>query len=72
MMSFRTHSTPFTLLPVIVNLNRWQGAGAMWKGIGSMLTVRGLTLAAEDLTSKFTPWPKEIDSGSSLRMIGQV
>lgn len=71
MMSFRTHSTPFTLLPVIVNLNRWQGAGAMWKGIGSTLTVRGLTLAAEDLSSKFTPWPKEIDSGSSLRMIGQ-
>jgi len=71
MMSFRTHSTPFTLLPVIVNLNRWQGAGVMWKGIGSTLTVRGLTLAAEDLCSKFTPWPKEIDSGSSLRMIGQ-
>ena len=35
------------------------------------MTLAGLTLAAEDFTGKFTPWPKEIDRGSSLRMIGQ-
>ena len=63
--------TPVTLLPVIVNLNRWQGVSSLWKGLGSTLTVKGLTLGVEDLTSKFTPWPKEIDRRSSLRMIGQ-
>ena len=69
--SYRTHTTPFTLVPVVVTLNRWQGLSSLWKGLGSTLTVRGLSLAAEDLTSKFTPRPKEIDRQSSLRMIGQ-
>ncbi len=69
--SLRHHRTPFTLLPVVANLNRSQGLGCLWKGIGSTLVVRGLTLAAEDCTSKFTPWPKEVDRHSSLRMVGQ-
>ncbi len=41
MMSMRTHATPFTLVPVMVNLNRWQGASVMWKGLGSTLIVKG-------------------------------
>ena len=69
--SYRCHVTPFTLMPVVATLNRWQGLASLWKGLGSTLTVRGLSLAAEDLTSKFTPWPKEIDSQSSLRLIGE-
>ena len=69
--SCRLHRTPFSFLPVIVNLNRWQGISSLWKGLGSALTVRGLTLAVEDFTSKFTPWPKEIDRQSSMKMIGQ-
>jgi len=28
-------------------------------------------LAAEDLTSKLTPWPKEVDRRSSPRRLGQ-
>ena len=43
----------------------------MWKGLGSALTTRGLLLAVEDCTSKFTPWPIRVDSSSSLRMVGQ-
>ena len=69
--SLRHHRAPFTLVPVVANLNRSQGLGCLWKGLGSSLTVRGLTLAAEDLASKFTPWPKEVDRRSSLRMVGQ-
>ena len=28
----RYHTTPITLLPVLVNLNRWQGGSVLWKG----------------------------------------
>ncbi len=65
------HRTPFTLLPVLVGVARTQGLSSLWKGIGSSLTVKGLTLAVEDCTSKFTPWPKEVDRHSSPRTLGQ-
>jgi solute carrier family 25 protein 46 len=69
--SFRCHRTPFTLAPVVVHLYRLQGFSSMWKGLGSALTVRGLLLAVEDCTGKFTPWPLKVDSSCSLRMVGQ-
>lgn len=54
----------------------------LWKGLGSSLTIRGLTLGVEDCLSKVppspllscpqvTPWPKEVDKHSSLKTIGQ-
>ena len=67
----RYHTTPLTLLPVLVNLNRWQGGSVLWKGIGSSLTIKGLTLGVEDCLSKVTPWPKEINSHTSLKLLGQ-
>jgi len=69
--SSRVHTTPLTLVPVFVNLYRWQGVAVLWKGIGSSLTIRGLTLGMEDCLSKVTPWPKEVDKHSSLRSVGQ-
>jgi len=69
--SRRHHTTPITLLPVLVNLNRWQGVAVLWKGIGSSLTIKGLSLGVEDCLSKVTPWPKDVDKHSSLKMIGQ-
>lgn len=69
--SFRRHRTPLTLVPVMVHLYRLQGISSMWKGLGSALTVRGILLAVEDCTGKFTPWPPQVDSGSSLKMVGQ-
>jgi len=65
------HTTPLTLIPVLVNLNRWQGGSVLWKGIGSSLTIKGLTLGVEDCLSKVTPWPKEINSHTSLKLLGQ-
>lgn len=56
---------------ITVGVSALQGISVLWKGIGSSLVVRGCTLAVEDLTSKVTPWPKEIDRRCSLRMIGQ-
>ena len=39
--SHRAHLTPFSLVPVLIHLNRWQGIGVLWKGLGSSLTVKG-------------------------------
>ncbi|RXG73112.1 Solute carrier family 25 member 46 [Armadillidium vulgare] len=69
--SQRYHLTPFTLFPALFHIQSRQGLSALWKGLGSVLTVRGVTLALEDFISKFTPWPKEISPHSSLKMIGQ-
>lgn len=52
------HLVPITLIPVIYNLQQRQGLTSLWKGLGSVLLVRGLTLGVEDLISKITPWPK--------------
>lgn len=48
--SKRYHLVPITLAPVIVNLHRRQGVTTLWKGIGSSLLVRGLSLAVEDVS----------------------
>lgn len=65
--SQRFHLVPFTLIPVIYRLNQRQGITTLWKGLGSVLLVRGMALAVEDIISKFTPWPKEITRHSSLK-----
>lgn len=39
--------------------------------MGSTLLVRGMSLAVEDIFSKFTPWPKEINSRTTLKQFGQ-
>lgn len=56
--SSRRHLIPITLVPVIVHLHQRQGVTTLWKGLGSCLLVRGMSLAVEDLLSKITPWPK--------------
>lgn len=50
--SKRFHLVPVTLLPVIVHLHRRQGITTLWKGIGSSLLVRGMSLAVEDVRHK--------------------
>lgn len=69
--SLRFHLLPVTLVPSIVHLQSCQGFSCFWKGLGSVLTVRGVTMGLEDCISKFTPWPKEISPHSSLKTIGQ-
>lgn len=56
--SSRKHLVPFTLLPVIIHLHQRQGITTLWKGLGSCLLVRGMSLAVDDLISKVTRWPK--------------
>ncbi|KAG6796650.1 solute carrier family 25 member 46 [Apis mellifera caucasica] len=65
------HIIPITLVPVVVRLHQTQGINTLWKGIGSVLLVKGMLLAIEDFISKITPWPKEITCNSSLKAFGQ-
>ncbi|KAK0085811.1 hypothetical protein PV325_004373 [Microctonus aethiopoides] len=65
------HLVPITLIPVMIRLHQTQGLNTLWKGIGSVLLIRGLTLGIEDLLSKITPWPKEIDNNTSIKAFGQ-
>lgn len=69
--SQRFHLLPVSLLPVIWRLNQSQGLTTLWKGLGSVFLVRGMSLAVEDVISKFTPWPKEFKSHSSIKAHGQ-
>ncbi|KAH8289545.1 hypothetical protein KR054_007119, partial [Drosophila jambulina] len=69
--SKRYHLHPFSLLPSIVHLHRRQGVTTLWKGVGSCLLVRGMTLAIDDVISKFTSWPKDVDSRTTLKRFGQ-
>lgn len=69
--SKRYHILPARLVPVIISLQRRQGIATLWKGIGSTLLVRGMSLAVEDFMSKCTPWPKEINSRTTLKQFGQ-
>ncbi|XP_043521805.1 solute carrier family 25 member 46-like [Frieseomelitta varia] len=65
------HIIPITLVPVVIRLHQTQGINTLWKGIGSVLLVKGMLLAIEDFISKITPWPKEITCNSSLKTFGQ-
>lgn len=49
--SRRYHILPVRIFPVIVHLYGRQGIGTLWKGIGSSLLVRGMSLAVEDVSS---------------------
>ncbi|KYN37347.1 Solute carrier family 25 member 46 [Trachymyrmex septentrionalis] len=67
----RYHLMPITLVPVMVRLHQTQGINTLWKGIGSVLLVRGMTMAVEDLISKITPWQKKITYNNSMKAFGQ-
>ncbi|XP_044256364.1 solute carrier family 25 member 46-like [Tribolium madens] len=69
--SQRYHLLPFTLIPTVYRLHQHQGLTTLWKGLGSVLLVRGISLGVEDLISKVTPWPKEIRWHSNLKQFFQ-
>jgi hypothetical protein len=65
------HILPVRLVPVICHLYARQGISTLFKGLGSSLLVRGCALTVEDVLSKFTPWPKEINSRTTFKQFGQ-
>ncbi|CAG7835682.1 unnamed protein product, partial [Allacma fusca] len=69
--SSRYHLLPVTLIYPAFQICQWQGMSVLWKGLGSTLVVKGMTLAVEDVTSKITPWPKEVSRHGSLKSFMQ-
>jgi len=59
------HVTPFAIVRVILNLQRYQGLSTFWKGIGSTFMVKGLFLVSEQVISEVTPFRREVSYESS-------
>ncbi|XP_045481404.1 solute carrier family 25 member 46-like [Harmonia axyridis] len=69
--SLKYHLLPFTLIPSVYHLHQRQGLTILWKGLGSVLLVRGMSLGVEDLISRVTPWPDTITMHSGLKQFFQ-
>ncbi|KAK6643962.1 hypothetical protein RUM43_000227 [Polyplax serrata] len=69
--SIRNHTIGITLVPVVIRLHKHQGVTTLWKGLGSSLLIKGMSIATEDFLSKITPWPKEFSWHSPLKSLGQ-
>ncbi|KAK9889422.1 hypothetical protein WA026_004694 [Henosepilachna vigintioctopunctata] len=65
------HLLPFTLIPSVYHLHQRQGLTTLWKGLGSVLLVRGISLGVEDFISRVTPWPDTVTWQSSLKQFFQ-
>lgn len=61
------HNTPFTIVTVLVQLQRHQGMSSLWKGIVSVLMSKGILMVNETVISELTPLPKEVTRHSSPR-----
>lgn len=65
------HLTPFALVKVVMNLQRYQGFSTFWKGIGSTFIVKGMFLVSEHVISEVTPFRRDVTpEGSTLKQLG--
>ncbi|XP_038072465.1 solute carrier family 25 member 46-like [Patiria miniata] len=67
--AYRYHLQPFSVVQVIVNLQRHQGIATMWKGLGSAFVVQGIGLGSETVISELTPLAKEIHVYSTIKQL---
>lgn len=56
--STRYHIMPFTLIPVVCRLVKSQGVAVLWKGFGTVLLIKGMTMAIEAVLSEIFDLPK--------------
>lgn len=54
------HLTPFTVLVLGAKIQRLQGAGSLWKGVGSTLLFRGIVVLTESFVAEVTALPKDL------------
>jgi len=66
--SGRYHVLPVTVLYAAIRSGQ---GGGLCHGLGSVLLLKGATLAVEDALSKFTALPKELHPGASARQLCQ-
>ncbi|XP_050429125.1 mitochondrial outer membrane protein SLC25A46-like [Adelges cooleyi] len=69
--SNRYHIVPFTLIPVVFRLVKSQGVAVLWKGFGTVLLIKGMTMAVEAFLSELFDWPKDLSSVSSSKSFGK-
>ncbi|XP_071795225.1 mitochondrial outer membrane protein SLC25A46-like [Asterias amurensis] len=67
--AYRYHVQPFSVVQVIINLQRNQGVATMWKGLGSAFVVQGIGLGSETIISEVTPLAKEIHVYSTIKQL---
>ncbi|XP_022095979.1 solute carrier family 25 member 46-like isoform X2 [Acanthaster planci] len=67
--AYRYHLQPFSVVQVIVNLQRHQGIATMWKGLGSAFVVQGIGLGSETVISEVSPLAKEIHVYSTIKQL---
>lgn len=56
--STRYHIVPLTLIPVVCRLVKNQGIAVLWKGFGTVLLIKGMTMVVEALLSEVFDLPK--------------
>ncbi|KAH9488844.1 hypothetical protein Btru_058673 [Bulinus truncatus] len=64
------HLTPFSLLQTVINIQRTQGGLVLWKGLGGVYIVRGISMVSETVISEITGLPREASRHSSLKKLG--
>ncbi|CAI6360932.1 unnamed protein product [Macrosiphum euphorbiae] len=69
--STRYHIVPFTLIPVVYRLVKTQGIGVLWKGFGTVLLIKGITMAIEALLSELFDLPKDTNSINNSKSFGK-
>ncbi|XP_059157100.1 mitochondrial outer membrane protein SLC25A46-like [Physella acuta] len=67
---FWYHLTPISLLQTIINIQRTQGGVVLWKGLGSVYIVRGISMVSETVISEVTTLPREASRHSSIKKLG--
>lgn len=51
---------PFSLLPFLYRQQRKQGIASLYRGLSSVLLVKGITLGTETAIINYTDWPREV------------
>ncbi|BFY98819.1 hypothetical protein BsWGS_01860 [Bradybaena similaris] len=64
------HLTPVTLIQTLINILRTQGSIVLWKGLGSVFIVRGITTMSEAIFSECTSIPREVSRQIPLKKLG--
>ncbi|KAK0057675.1 solute carrier family 25 member 46 [Biomphalaria pfeifferi] len=64
------HLTPISLLQTVINVQKTQGGLVLWKGLGGMYIVRGISMVSETVISEVTSLPREALRHSSLKKLG--
>lgn len=63
------HLTPFSLLPVVVNLQQNQKFGTLWKGVTSAIVVHGVEAGIETVLADFTGLPRSVNRYSTQNKV---